>query len=447
MKEVPPQRTDASVRQYAEDHKSRSFVTNHAGQVGRKVPAMSQRFLFLFVNLFIISCVFDPADKLFGMKVPLFCACWIFFSFVYLLNPGDYKVPFGLAIYVFGMISIPIWSIGYYYLTNGGEPFEGFGLLKAYFFITFAILLYLLNLDLVKSFSTILSILAILIIGVYILTLVNNSFIAPIQSFGNDYGIINIDDREYAPGLKVLSIFFVTSPMLVIPICYYTHLALTSPHSEKLLYVLLALLNISAMFVAGTRNNMMVSVLLPAILIATHSRKRILAASIVTAALIFGIVRYWDEITILLSTGELSNSTKIATLADYTTIFSDPVNLIFGQGLGAYHYWTAKGYYFYISELTYLELFRSFGLFLGTVMLLMMLYPIYYSLVNPRFSQKYLIVAYVFYLVACITNPLFFSSMGISLLSIVLANIFMFGKRTLRNTSLQSDRRPIFLRL
>lgn len=59
-------------------------------------------------------------------------------------------------------------------------------------------------------------------------------------------------------------------------------------------------------------------------------------------------------------------------------------------------------------------------------MIALMFYPVYYWMVQKRrYPQAHIILAYAFYLGACITNPLFFSSMGLLLLCIVLANIFM----------------------
>ena len=52
---------------------------------------------------------------------------------------------------------------------------------------------------------------------------------------------------------------------------------------------------------------------------------------------------------------------------DYRNIFSNPINLTIGQGIGSNHYWISRGKFDYITELTYLEIFRSYGLFFGFI--------------------------------------------------------------------------------
>jgi hypothetical protein len=73
--------------------------------------------------------------------------------------------------------------------------------------------------------------------------------------------------------------------------------------------------------------------------------------------------------------GEVANSLKLVALQDYFRIFSDPVTLPFGQGLGAYYDWSVRGP-FYITELTYLEMARNFGLPGALIMLALLLFPI-----------------------------------------------------------------------
>ena len=113
-------------------------------------------------------------------------------------------------------------------------------------------------------------------------------------------------------------------------------------------------------------------------------------------------------------------------LDDYSKLFSDPITLLFGQGLGAYHFWEGRGSYYFVTELTYFEIIRNFGLFGGTLMFALLLYPIVHAFVlDRRFKEKAVVTGYAAYLVMCFSNPNLFSSMGTLILSVILATIYL----------------------
>lgn len=383
--------------------------------------------MLLLVYLFITSCVLDPQDLLFKLKVPLFCACWLGFALFYLPNPERYRIPIGLALYVAAMIAIPAGSIGYYFLTNGSQPYEGFLLFKAYILVSFAVLLYLCRIDALKATCVTLTFMSWVIVVVAVLVKMEHPLAERIQDFGKHYGILDISTRNYSSDFSLLLVFFVISPLLVLPIAHYTHLALTSTGRRRFFCGGMMVLNCFAMFTAGSRTNLLTAVLLPVVLVVMHKRKRILlAATLAGIVVVVGAIYYWNEILILFSAEEVSNRHKLTLLEDYWALFSDPKTLLFGQGLGAYHYWTPRGYAFYVTELTFLDTIRFFGVIQGAIIISLLLYPVYYIIaVNPRFRQRHMIVAYGAYLVACSVQPFLFSSMGMLMLAIVMANIYM----------------------
>jgi hypothetical protein len=112
---------------------------------------------------------------------------------------------------------------------------------------------------------------AVAIILIYAVVQIYPSTFIPLNIFGYDKKIFYIGERVYSADLKLWSIFFATSPMLAISIAYYVHLAMRS--YQKRLYILLALINIFAMFIAGTRNNMATSLLLPVVLLVLNLDK------------------------------------------------------------------------------------------------------------------------------------------------------------------------------
>lgn len=388
----------------------------------------SNRFLCFAIVLFLISCVFDPADRLLGLKIHLFLFCWFIALTACIAGPGRCGIHVGLLAYTLLFMLVPIFSITWYWFVDGSEPFEGFQMLKGYLLITLGALLFLRRINLLPYLAAVLTVLAITIILVFVAISVEPDLFAPLHVLGASTGIAVLDNRDYGSGLVLLQVNFVTSPMLAISIAHYFHLAKSTLNgSRRVFFGVLTMINISAMFLAGTRNNIAVAILLPLGLFFLYSRNKAINAFLCGGFLVLLVVFFFDEIQVLLDPTEFSYNIKLLLLDDYMELFTDPVNLLFGQGLGAYHYWAAKGTSFYISELTYLELIRNFGIFGAMVMLSLLLFPLLYAFIIRRsFDEKHVIVGYAAYLIMCASNPNLFSSMGILILSVVLANIFLF---------------------
>ncbi len=387
--------------------------------------SLANLFFIPVVFMFLLLSLFDPADQLFNLKLPVFFICWVIVFLACVISKEKIRIPVGLFIYMSLMIAIPLLSIGYYFLMGGGEPFEGFQLLKAYVFISFAVLLYIMKVNLLKYLSTALTILALAIIFLAGLLLIEPSLYMPFYFFGKNFGVFYLDHRDYGSGLVMAQFYFATSPMLVISIAYYFYLAKFS-HKKNFYYGVITAVNILALFIAGSRNNMVVSLLLPLSLFFFFSRRKILNSILILIFLGLTVLSFYGEITTLFDSSEFANSLKIALFNDYIDIFSDPVELIFGQGLGSYYYWIAKGTLYFVTELTYFEVIRNFGLLFGSMMILLLVYPIAYAFwLNRAYCEKHIIIGYTFYLVMCATNPNLFSSMGMLILAIIIANIFI----------------------
>lgn len=383
--------------------------------------------LGLALLLFLASCVFDPADRMLGLKVELFVACWALALFFIGIRRERLVIPVGLLLYTLAFMLIPMASIAWYYVSDGREPFEGFALLKGYVLITLGVLLFLNRINLLPHLSAMLTLLAAAIAVVFVAVTLEPGLIIPAQIWGDATGVMFVTERDYGSGLVLLQVYFATSPMLVIPIAYYFHLAWSAvTKRDKVFFTALTAMNCVAMFVAGSRNNIAVSLLLPLALYVFYSRNKIVGGLLSAALSVYFAVLYREELRTLLDPGESSNLTKLSMLQDYREVLTDPASLFLGQGLGAYYFWEAKGRESFISELTYLELIRNFGLLGALIMMGLLLYPLIYALIiNKSFGERHIVIAYAFYLLVCFSNPNLFSSMGILILSAILANIFL----------------------
>jgi hypothetical protein len=385
--------------------------------------------------LFLISTLFDPADKIFGLKVPLYIICWMTGIVACLINMKELKVSLMLIIYIISFIGIPIVSIFFYYISNGSDPFKGFELLPGYIFISFAALIYITEIDILKYLCIVLSLLALSILALTAIVLIYPEFYMPAHLLGNELGMFSIDSgRDYGTDVVLFQMYFVTSPMLTISIAYYFNLSITSV-KYRWFFAMMTAISICAMAVAGTRNNILTAAILPLTLLVLYSRQRLYASITVIAVIVSTVLLSRNEIGALFDPSESSNSSKLIMLNDYTSILSDPMKLIFGSGLGAFDPWTEKGHNF-ITELTYFEIIRNFGVVLGGAMILLLIYPIIYAfLLSPSYKQKNMIIGYLAYLVMSMTNPLLFSSMGIMYLAIIMSNISQYEKNVVQDRS------------
>ncbi len=379
---------------------------------------------FLLV-LFAAACVFDPADQILRAKVPLFVLLWLVSIARALNGPDDAPLPRGLIFYVMAFIAIPLLSILRYYVINGSEPFDGFGLVKAYFFVSLTIVLVINRINLASTLSPMLSVLACCIIALFIAIMLQPGLFEELHPVGAASGTLMLDRRPYGE-FNLLQVYFVTSPLLAISIAYFFDRTMSEPKwKTKLFFLSLTALNSAGMFLAGTRNNIFVSLLLPFFLWPLYTRRPALYALVSLGVAVILSVPFADYLEAFLDPQEGGNSIKIITLNDYWQMFSDPSTLAFGQGLGAYYSWSARPYSAVV-ELTYLEMMRNFGLVGSVVMLLLLLFPVAYVF-RPGVSRQLrsLTVAYLLYLAMSASNPILFSSMGMLILSMLLANIFI----------------------
>lgn len=385
---------------------------------------MKHKAISLLLLCLLFVAVFDPSDKIAHMKVPLFAAVWALTAMNYCLRRCISTVPLSLLMYVIGFtFLIPLWSICWYFSQNGAlDGYDGFNYLKGYLFLTLCIPLALEKIDLVPMLSYVLTIQAALASFVYVITSNNPVALAFVYGFGSEYGVFSMSDRTYGE-THISQPYFVTSPLMVIPISYFTFKCFVSKGRKRILYLLLLILNVMGMFRSGTRNNMIASVVTLLLVWLWYSRRRVLLAC--SIVMLVAAVAFIQRSTIqaMMSPDDVSNAVKIHFIRDYILLLSEPKTFLLGQGLGAAFNSTERGYVT-ISEITYMDLLRSYGVLFGVPMLLGLLYPLR-RLANHRWkSVHFLYLGYAVYLYLCTANPLLVSSSGMLVFSIVLAQTF-----------------------
>lgn len=393
---------------------------------------------FLLI-LLIIVCVFDPPDQIFHMKMPLFIGCWLMVIVSIISSNRQIYLPYNVVNYSLAFIIILLLSILYYYIMDGSEPYDGFIFLKAYLFPTLIVLLYVSRIDLLHPLCIILTLLSLLIIAIPLIRDYSPLAYGILSSMGQEYGVLRLGERVYG-GIRFETVFYVTSPMIAIAVATYVYKSMVTTGGKRILNIILSVINIYAMFLAGIRNTIIVSILLPLIVMFWFSKHKLIMINIFMAICIAVILSNVGVVVDMFDSENVSNAVKIGYLEDYNKIFSNIRYLLFGQGIGAYNYWTVLGQSTSGTELTYMEVFRNYGILLGSLVILLLLYPFKYFKGN-NMDCKCALLGYASYLIMCASNPLLFSSSGMLMLSIVMSRCFYLHNV---NTTLMNSQKVVF---
>lgn len=384
------------------------------------------KLLLFNLLLLLVAAIFDPSDTLFHAKVPLFIGVWIIVLVDLLLSGRErYPVPAKLMLYLFCFsILIPLVGLLVYILRGGGmEGYEGFKYLKSYLFLSLCVPLAIKRIDLMRPLSSLLTGLSLVTISVAFLASYDDGLRKELALFGGATNTFTITTRTYA-NLSYDCIYFYGSPLIVMAVVYFSYRSLHSFGWARRWSVFLLVLNICGLVVSGTRNNLVVAIFAPLLVLAWYrprkSRVVILAISvfIVAVGLASGVIQA------MLSSDDYGNAVKLGHLHDYSVLFSDWKTLLFGQGLGASFFSTAFGTQATLTEVSYLEIFRNYGLLFAPFLYALIFYPLRVLLDRRSRSVHYLFLGYACYLFICISDPLLLSSTGMLVLAAVLYKTF-----------------------
>ena len=149
------------------------------------------------------------------------------------------------------------------------EGYEGFKYWKSYLFLTLCIPVAVKRLDLSRPLSIVLSLLSVATICLYLIALTDDLLRAQLTAFAEAYVVFSLTDRSYG-SLSYQSVYFHGTPLIVIAIAYFCYQSLRSTGRAKLWNVLFLMLNVCGMVLSGSRNNMIVGLLTPLMVMAWY---------------------------------------------------------------------------------------------------------------------------------------------------------------------------------
>lgn len=380
------------------------------------------------LSLLIFLCVFDPADSLFGLKVPIFILT-VFAG--YAIPPKKRSNPEITKYFILFSILLPVMSFTFGILFNSDHYWPEttlFTIIKPYLFLLIAFSLAQSESKIVFAINTLVKCLLGLSLVTIAVFLLNTLDIVPFELlyvFGNEHTIFTLGERSYG-AFTINRVYFHTSPMLIFSLCYYLNMFIKE---KKRLHLVFVLITSFSFFISGTRNNMLMAILPFAFILYLNSSKKMRRLYVFCAVIIVGYIVINGVLSDFTDKNEDSNEAKLSLVPDYFRCYSNPRTFIMGDGIGSFFITKLRGQSDN-NELTYFELLRRFGIIGFFIYLYLMFKPIKRLVKSENYS--WLGLSYALYLVMIFSNPFFFSSNGMIILSIVLS--VFYTKLYLRKT-------------
>ncbi len=377
---------------------------------------------YLLNIILMFSLLIDPTNVLFGIKnisFVLFCIVSIKYA--------DFKCI--LIFIIFVMIYFVSLFAGI--ITNSEFDFLiAKGYLKAFLFLSYLFWVNDNYLRIFRFFYLFSLLIAIGEIIIYFLVLFF-PFLTPllisIFSDGTIDGVSTfaVSNRTFL-GFEFLSIYFRTSSVCIISLSVSLFLFF---RKKRLKYLLFSIILFLGLFFSGTRANIMSAILSFASIFMVHilydKKNKLLFVCILILISFFSVFLL---LNLLQDSSEVSLNIKAGHFRSLNQLFSENAIRFFFIGTGPASYFYSEGNRSMqaVVELTYLDLIRCYGFVFTLTIIICILLPIYYVLVNKNYDKllkSSLVIAYLLYLMIAGTNPLLVSSTGF----MVICTMFYIG--------------------
>ncbi len=381
--------------------------------------------VFCFLYMFVL--IFDPADRIFKLKMPLFIIIFALALFDFIFNKKIIRKEIFVICTVFIGMTLMSIMIGSILKIDFNSSFA-ISKIKSIMglFLIFVFAIY--EDDFIKLFVQVLNILIVVIIILFFIDALGFASLRDwLYDFGNKMQSFTINHRMYGD-VNFASIYFHSSPYLVLSVGYYANRLCNEIVANKekklndriIVSCFWSIITVLAMFLTGTRNNMFFSLIIIMAIIFYKSKNKLAVFYIYLALLLMLLMLFGDVIFGMLDFTESSNNTKIQTIYEYNEFFNqNQIVLLLGQGIGGSIYSKVRGGYVEITELTYLDIIRWWGVFGGIFVIALMFLPIVYIYIAKKTDYNWLIFAYGAFLIMIALNPFFFNSVGMLLYALV----------------------------
>lgn len=362
---------------------------------------MGNGLLFLFLTVVLI----DPTNMVLHMKDKVFALLLVFCLLTY---KPDWRYFPHILIIVLSMLG------GYLFAELQGNRIDNDVLSASFKSISPLLLLpYVRQFDFIKA-NIIPSLLTtLLLVSLFILAISNPLFERAIWYYVREHGDMIMMTRRSFLGVKFFGMYGKTLMAMTFSL-YLVYYRALNVKRQKWKNYLLALILSFAFFISAARSTM----LLPLALLGIAAFYRIVRTTTSKYFFLpiigfFGIFFLLFILLLASETSEASNTIKYAHLYSYKELFeAHPEYLILGQGPGTAFFSEGFGRMTTITEWTYIELLRNYGL-LALPIITVFAYPLVrlYRYRTDILTQG-ILFSYLIYLLIAGTNPLLLSSTG-----------------------------------
>lgn len=381
--------------------------------------SLSSLLLFI-INCFVIVLIIDPSGLMLKLKVPIFI-CFILFYLLYeflIRKPlKGKKIITGLII-VLLFLFIPIYGFFVGIIRENTLNYNFvISTVKSFLFIIVLIPILRVDIDLFPILVKWTPIIGIFTILVYLF--LGTSFSHNVYNFFviNTQNAIYSINRVYL-GISFPSLFYKTSPLLIFPLSYYWYKLINSSGKTSMNFIIM-LICFFGLLLTGTRASMLSALIISVIYIFFYIYKRFKFISLVFVLgglLIFSII----FLKLMSNKKEASNKVKYENVKSYLEEFSSFKTFVFGDGLGSEFYAKGRKKQVTHTELTYMDIYRTYGFFVGGFLFVLIILPLIIIFLKKKCNNNDLpfFIGYLIYLPVAGTNPLLLSSTGFLVISI-----------------------------
>ncbi len=369
----------------------------------------------LLLFLFILVLMLDPTSTILHLKDKVFIVV-VAYNIVF-FRPSFRFFPHIMLVFAALTCSLVSGMLQ----GNGIIMDEALADYKA--FSPLILLLWVHHYDFIRVSLAPAIITALVVITIYGLSTYDGRIEGAIYMYMKEHDETAMMSHRYLLGIKIFAIYYKSFVTLTFPMFFYYYKIYNHPKHWYLTIIPVAIFTF-AFFLSGTRATMMLPFFM-LVLVGYKSigKLRRWKYAFYPMLVLFAIVFVIMIIVLASEKGEASNIIKYAHLTSYMQLFEQhPIYLLFGQGIGTEFYTIGFHRFVNITEWTYLELIRDYGLF--SIMILFTLFYPFFQMWQHRDNSFCfgMMGAYVAYILIAGTNPLLVSSTGM----IVILSIYSY---------------------
>ncbi len=385
-------------------------------------------FLNISMVLLFVDVMVDPTNLIFHVKYVLFGLVFV----IWLLRNFSKKIVLTKRqwfILLFIAFFMPFYELSTGLLNSmlHNVPVGNLVYFNSFFFFTLILVTVREKINLTAIFNYSSLSIVFMTLGLYLILIFNVSL------FGDMYRYFVVDKQVVVYALRnygettLLMIFYKTSPLLVFPLSWYLYQILINKQKKGVFVSILLLMLIAlTLYFSGTRANLLSLILIVIFYLGyfLYRKSKVWFLLFVGFGILVVLFTLPSVMAVFLNKQEASNAIKFSYLSSYSDYFDHHLlSLLFGQGIGGTFYASGLHRMIDVSELTYFELIRIWGIpvtliFVGTLIL-----PLLAEIRAKKVTH--LFIAYLAYLFISGTNPLLMSSTGMLVLVYVFTNTFL----------------------